>query len=158
MPRGSSALAPHEVLLRRTSAPLELESHDYFADEQLLPDQTLPESDLLKAVHAYASDFYRCATDDHGRCDFRSMNETALLAVGILLEEAAVEALGENGDMVLVEPEGLDNLIPESRTTKLQVHGMVKPIATPSPAGSGEDDVESEESDQPRRKRGRRFD
>lgn len=34
---------------------------------------------------------------------FRSMDDTALLAVGILLEEAADEVLGETGDMVFVE-------------------------------------------------------
>lgn len=39
------------------------------------------------------------------------MDETALLACGILLEEAAKELLGENGDMVFTEPdkEGLFN-------------------------------------------------
>lgn len=31
------------------------------------------------------------------------MDETALLAMGILLEEAAAEALGETGDLVFVE-------------------------------------------------------
>ncbi len=36
------------------------------------------------------------------------MDETALLAVGILLEEAAEEVLGEKGDMVFVEGEELE--------------------------------------------------
>lgn len=35
--------------------------------------------------------------------DERSMDETALLAVGILLEEAGREALGKTGDMVFTE-------------------------------------------------------
>lgn len=39
---------------------------------------------------------------------FCSMDETALLAVGILLEEAAEEVLGEKGDMVFVEGEEMD--------------------------------------------------
>ena len=36
------------------------------------------------------------------------MDETALLAMGILLEEAGGVALGETGDLVFVEEEGED--------------------------------------------------
>ena len=65
----------------------------------------LPESDLLKAVHAYTADFYARNTTDGGQVSIRSMNETALLAMGILLEEAMVHVLGDTGDMALVEGE-----------------------------------------------------
>ena len=51
----------------------------------------------------YASDFYGRATSDKGACDFRSMDETALLALGILLEESAKHCLGEKGHLVFVE-------------------------------------------------------
>ena len=68
-------------------------------------DQKLPDSDLLQAVHAYASDFYENATHDKGLIDFASMDETALLAIGILLEEATAHCLGDTGDMVFVEDE-----------------------------------------------------
>lgn len=37
------------------------------------------------------------------------MDETALIAMGILLEEMAKEALGETGDLVLVEGEGISD-------------------------------------------------
>ncbi len=68
-------------------------------------NQKLPESDLLKAIHAYASDFYGRAVKGKGKVDFESLDETALLAVGILMEEMAREALGETGDLAFVEGE-----------------------------------------------------
>ena len=37
------------------------------------------------------------------------MDETALLAMGILLEEAAKEILGESGDLVFVEGDEVDS-------------------------------------------------
>lgn len=99
------------MLFRRKDAPTRYHEHDiYYANERLPAPKAklLPESDLLKAVHAYAADFYAKATKQEGRGDWRSLDETALLAVGILLEEAAVEALGETGDLVLVEAEEKD--------------------------------------------------
>ena len=68
-------------------------------------NQKLPESDLLKAIHSYASDFYGRAVKGKGKADFESLDETALLAVGILMEEMAGEVLGETGDMAFVEGE-----------------------------------------------------
>ena len=65
----------------------------------------LPDSDLLKAIHTYASDYYSRATADGGRGDFHSMDETALLAMAILLEESAKESLGDTGDLAFVEGE-----------------------------------------------------
>jgi len=127
----------------------------YFADENLEPDQKLPGSELLRAVHAYASDFYSVATEDRGKCDFRSLDETALVALGILLEEAAVNVLGETGDMVLVEPAGFDSFVPESRATQMQVSGRVPQIQTP-PYVSEESSEESDEDGMRERKRRRR--
>lgn len=106
LPSSFISVPPEEVLFRRFNAPTRYAEHDiYFVNEQLRPDQTLPDSDLLKAIHAYVSDFYTNATADRGRCVWSSMDETALIALGILLEETAVEALGETGDMVFVEGE-----------------------------------------------------
>lgn len=65
----------------------------------------LPESDLLKALHCYTSDFYSRATSDAGIDDWKSLDETALMALGILIEEAALHTLGETGDMVFTEGE-----------------------------------------------------
>lgn len=44
------------------------------------------------------------------RVDERSMDETALLSLGILLEEAARESLGRKGDLVFTEGVNDDNI------------------------------------------------
>ena len=77
----------------------------YWADRHLADNQKLPESDLLKAIHAYSSDFYGRAVKGRGKVDFESLDETALLAMGILMEEMARDALGETGDLAFVEGE-----------------------------------------------------
>jgi hypothetical protein len=82
-----------------------METDTYFANEALPADRPLPDSDLVKAIHAYSSDFYAHATAERGQGSWHTMDETALLAMGILLEEAAKESLGETGDMVFVEGE-----------------------------------------------------
>ncbi|OJD13272.1 hypothetical protein AJ78_06251 [Emergomyces pasteurianus Ep9510] len=106
LPTTSVPVTPEEVLFRRLNAPVRYVENDfYFAHERLPPDQQLPDSDMLKAIHTYASDFYANATLDQGHADWQSMDETALIALGILLEEAANESLGETGDMVFVEGE-----------------------------------------------------
>jgi hypothetical protein len=61
----------------------------------------LPDSDLLKAIHAYASDFYSISPE--GDVAFGSMNGTALVAMGILLEEMCAEDMGETGHLALLE-------------------------------------------------------
>lgn len=68
----------------------------------------LPDSDLLKAIHSYSSHFYGASKRGQGQVDERdlderSMDETALLAFGILLEEAGREVLGRRGDLVFTE-------------------------------------------------------
>ncbi|EXJ79013.1 hypothetical protein A1O3_08514 [Capronia epimyces CBS 606.96] len=145
-------LAPEDVLLRKTSIPAKfiLESYDAAAD---LPSAVkLPESELLKAVHTYVSDFYSTTTPDGGTYDFRSLDETALIAVGILLEEAVREALGESGDMVFVEPEGLDAALEESKMTKHQVQGKVTPVIRPKDTSDEESVQENDESPAKRRR------
>lgn len=87
------------------------------AHERDLPDEgrdVLPPSDLLKAVHSFASRYYD-ALGDGGKREAhfvggrniteKSMDETALLAFGILLEEAGREVLGARGDLVFTEGE-----------------------------------------------------
>ena len=97
-------IPPEEVLFRRSKAPERFEEDDYYwEDRHLTEKQKLPDSDLLKAIHTYASDFYSRATPDAGQVDFSSMDGSALLALGILLEEAAEHLLGATGDMVFVE-------------------------------------------------------
>ncbi|KLJ06144.1 hypothetical protein EMPG_10438 [Blastomyces silverae] len=117
-PTASSVpVTPEEVLFRRVNAPVRYAENDfYFADERLPSSQRLPDSDMLKAIHTYASDFYANATLDQGHADWQSMDETALIALGILLEEAAHESLGETGDMVFVEGEEITD--PEELPTR----------------------------------------
>lgn len=112
--RRDPRLAPEEVLFRHKRAPERFAEKDiYFANEDL-PDggrSLLPDSDLLKSIHAYSSRFYEAMGRRRGPASFvgsrlvdeASMDETALLAMGILLEEAAREALGKRGDLVFTE-------------------------------------------------------
>ena len=105
-------LAPDEVLFRRKDAPERYFEYDiYHAHERDLPHEgqgILPESDLLKAIHGYTSKFYDAKDHDSSamgnwNVNERSMDETALLALGILLEEAGKEVLGRRGDLVFTE-------------------------------------------------------
>ena len=163
-------IGPEEYLLRRTRIGIPGEAVDEAArvtdvvsnnSKERLP---LPDSDTLKAIHAYAADFYRACNgyrmgNDHhyeGGLDSRSMDETALLAVGFLLEEAVREALGENGDMAFVEPQGREDGLEESKMTRYQIQGMV-PLSSSSVASPrrqrqqemfSEDEEDSWEHDQ----------
>ena len=115
-PTRDAPLAPDEVLFRRRAAPQRYAEHDiYFSHRHDLPQGgrgVLPDSDLLKAVHAYSSAYYAAHRRTEGGeggeggedVDERSMDETALLAFGILLEEAGREVLGKRGDLVFTEP------------------------------------------------------
>ncbi|KHN96931.1 uncharacterized protein MAM_05040 [Metarhizium album ARSEF 1941] len=126
-PTHGTPIAPDEVLFRRKEAPVRYVEHDvYNAHERDLPQggrDILPDSDLLKSVHAYASKFYgamerRRSEMNQGAeagagnsssimgkrgVDEQSLDETALLAFGILLEEASREILGQRGDLVFTE-------------------------------------------------------
>ncbi|KAF3058685.1 hypothetical protein GL218_05359 [Daldinia childiae] len=109
--RRDPTLAPEEVLFRRIRAPVRYAEKDiYHAHEELRDGGrgTLPESDMLKAVHSYSSHFYAALATTRGETDTRnideqSMDETALLAFGILLEEASRNTLGKTGDLVFTE-------------------------------------------------------
>lgn len=98
---------PEEVLFRNRGAPQRYEEIDFYWANEKLPLQgaELPDSDLLKAVHAYASIYYGRRG---GKADFRSLDETALMAVGVLLEECADGLLGRGGEGVFVEGEAVN--------------------------------------------------
>lgn len=119
-------LSAQEVLYQRTGAPIiYAEKSDEFNFAERVPPGSLPDSDLLKALHSYTSDFYARTPDPRvpsrkkkggqeesfegmqarmKRCrDFKSMDETALLAFGILMEEMMRESLGETGDLAFTE-------------------------------------------------------
>lgn len=112
--RGNPTLTPEEVLFKRSGAPVRYAEQDIYQAHEGLPDggrSILPDSDLLKTIHSYTSHFYRdlpanrqtiSSTTGEGVSE-RSMDETALLAFGILLEEAGRDALGKRGDLVFTE-------------------------------------------------------
>ena len=92
------------------------ESDPYWAHKDLTEDQKLPDSDLLKAIHTYASDFYDRNFGEQAQADFHSLDETALLSLGILLEEMADQALGETGDLALTEGEVGESTVSETES------------------------------------------
>jgi hypothetical protein len=61
----------------------------------------LPPSDLLWGIHQRASEFYT----ENGKGQFKFMDETALLAMGVLLEETMRGSLGETGHLAFLEPD-----------------------------------------------------
>ncbi|KAK8244342.1 hypothetical protein HDK90DRAFT_153410 [Phyllosticta capitalensis] len=136
-------LRPDEVLFKMRNAPERFaESDPYDADRHLGQHQRLPDSDLVKALHAYASDFYNASFGKSSKRDYKSMDETALLALGILVEEAAVELLGPTGDLAFVEGEK-DHMINMSQAWNgMQwTRSVVEVQAT---RGSGPEDRQSE--------------
>ncbi|KAK6951394.1 hypothetical protein Daesc_007929 [Daldinia eschscholtzii] len=110
--RRDPTLEPEEVLFRRIRAPVRYAEKDIYQAHEALRDGgrgTLPDSDMLKAIHSYSSHYYaalaaaRGEAGDRRNIDEHSMDETALLAFGILLEEASRSALGRTGDLVFTE-------------------------------------------------------
>jgi len=149
--------APEEVLLRRVNAPDQIPFEYYNADEELSRDQKLPDSDLLKDVHAYVSDFYELTNAPRDRYDFRSLDETALLAMGILLEEACKEPLGASGDMVFTEPQSWDQQLPQSLESQRQIEGVVVPKQIQEHESSSEDEETQMLERQPRKRQRRKY-
>ena len=89
----AKSIPPEEALFRHPGAPVRYEEDDVYAADRHLGSQSLPDSDLLKATHAYASDLYSSSLVEDGSRNVQSLDETALLAMGILLEECAQEVL-----------------------------------------------------------------
>ncbi|GAM89241.1 hypothetical protein ANO11243_072780 [Dothideomycetidae sp. 11243] len=103
--RPGSAVYPEEALFRQRRAPIRYEETDtYFAHERLPPNQPLPDSDLLKAIHVYVSEFY-ARNVAKPEWSYRSLDETALLALGVLLEGLVARRVGETGDLAFLEGE-----------------------------------------------------
>ncbi|KAF3049451.1 hypothetical protein E8E11_008284 [Didymella keratinophila] len=97
-------LRPDEVLFKQANAPVRYEETDYYNAHARLPaDQQLPNGELLTAIHAYVSKLYSRTSQGDVRPAWKCMDETALIAFGILMEETAREILGETGDFAFVE-------------------------------------------------------
>jgi len=98
------SLRPDEVLFKQSKAPIRYEETDYyFAHERLPAGQKLPSGDMLSALHAYVSKLYARNECPEMEKTWRCMDETALMAFGILMEEMANEMLGETGDLAFTE-------------------------------------------------------
>ncbi|KAF2015684.1 hypothetical protein BU24DRAFT_183355 [Aaosphaeria arxii CBS 175.79] len=112
-------LRPDEVLYRASNAPTRYEETDhYFAHTKLRPDQKLPSSELLTALHAYFSEYYERSEEQFNQKIWNSMDETALIALGILMEETAREVLGETGDLAFLEAAGAEDELYEEAEEK----------------------------------------
>jgi len=115
----TSAVPPEAVLFRRKNAPTRYAEDDIYFANKRQSRTDLPESDLLKALHCYTSDFYSRNTADQGAGDWRSLDETALIALGILMEEASRDVLGQTGDLVFTEGELVDETTAKKSTKRL---------------------------------------
>lgn len=97
-------LRPDEVLFKQANAPVRYEETDYYNAHTRLPrDRQLPDGELLTAIHAYVSKLYSRTAEGDNQHAWKCMDETALIAFGILVEETAREVLGETGDFAFVE-------------------------------------------------------
>ncbi|KAF2710551.1 hypothetical protein K504DRAFT_405839 [Pleomassaria siparia CBS 279.74] len=100
----SQPLRPDEVLFKGSNAPVRYEETDYyFAHAELPKDQGLPSGDLLSALHVYIAKYYSRSDESGNPKMWKCMDETALIALGILMEETAKEVLGETGDLAFLE-------------------------------------------------------
>lgn len=116
---GERVLAPEEVLIRRPHhLNNKMKGEPYFAHEHLPRTMRMPPSDMLTAIHAYAADWYKYGMQIF-KPVYRSMDESALLAFGILAEELAKDKLGTVGHRVLLDdPEATDNEDPDNPIPK----------------------------------------
>lgn len=101
-------ITPQEGLLGKQGAPILTEDVDWYSAHRKLPDQgrdIIPDGDLLEALHGYVSDFYEHLIEGDGSVDvdWESLDETALMALGVLVEESVREGLGGQGHTVFVE-------------------------------------------------------
>jgi hypothetical protein len=104
----SKTYAPEQILLGEEEVPSKYkdDEDDTLYDNwyrNLPPQLSLPDSDLLHAIHAYVSDFYSIVSNNQN--GFQSMDGTALLAMGILLDEMVTEMIGETGQLAFLESE-----------------------------------------------------
>ena len=100
---------PNEVLQHSEGAPTGdgFDGAYYSWTDRLPRELRLPDSDLLKALHTYASDYYGHA--EGATHSLLSMDGTALIASAILLEELVAESLEKSGNLVFCEAKGEDN-------------------------------------------------
>ncbi|KAL1793208.1 hypothetical protein ACET3X_008190 [Alternaria dauci] len=98
-------LRPDEVLFKRKNAPMRYEEDDYYpAHTKLPPGQTLPSGDLADVLRKYVSTLWAKTKGPRlVHRTWRGMDESALIALSILMEETARGVLGETGDLAFTE-------------------------------------------------------
>jgi hypothetical protein len=70
----------------------------------------IPPSDLLETMHRYVSRFYDRPDVERKHLHYKSMDGTALLALGILLEETLKHSLGKTGHLAFLAAEDEDEI------------------------------------------------
>ena len=118
----------------------------------------MPESDLLKALHAYASDYYGKILGEEAEISYGSLDGSALLALGVLMEESAKDCLGETGDLAFLEGEKVDDENQRGESFNLNGSNAHKSrVALPASRSEASSSAAGMRADQPEsRKRKRR--
>jgi len=96
-----------DVLVRHNASAF-LKHTDHLQQDFFNPDPNLPNRGLVMALRAYASNFYARAIPGGGEIDYCSMDTSALLAIGKLLEATVETIIGETGDLAFVEGASFD--------------------------------------------------
>ncbi|EFX02903.1 hypothetical protein CMQ_2832 [Grosmannia clavigera kw1407] len=173
-------LAPEDVLFQHPDAPTRYHEKDiYFTNEDLpnAGEGLIPNSELLDEVHTYTSRFYEAlAIRAEQRLDRtqtgivnarlldeRSMDETALIAFGILLEEAGRHILGARGDLVFTEADDEDD--DESEETEgggegeeaESVHTTGRSVDSKEPKSADSEEEEREQAQKKQRLKRRKL-
>lgn len=103
---GTSPPRPHRAADPRDALAARLGTHPSQLPD-VPPSLALPSSDLLDAVHGHAALLYGGAAADEDNRQaaaphaLQSMNESALLTIGIVVEEWVKEAIGADGHFCL---------------------------------------------------------
>ena len=139
-------IPPERALFRLKGRAFEGDDDPYWAHENLAPNQQLPDSELLKAIHAYAADFYSKSYGEEASVDFCSLDETALICLGILLEEMADGVLGDTGDLAFTESENVQPYMEGGKIMKSDRASGETQKETPAMSATGEPTEGEEDS------------
>ncbi|KAI5783533.1 hypothetical protein EDC01DRAFT_209662 [Geopyxis carbonaria] len=93
--RSRNARPADEVLGRRRHA---LQKGNEYRE---VKKSCAPGNDIMTAIHRYSMEFYHASGMDD--VSNGSMDESALLAIGVLLEETIHELLSQSGHMALID-------------------------------------------------------
>ncbi|KAI8935968.1 hypothetical protein NX059_007472 [Plenodomus lindquistii] len=137
-------LRPDEVLFKQAKAPIRYEETDYYhAHATSAVQQQLPNGDLLMSIQSYVSKLYsRTARPGHDNT-WKCMDETSLIACGILLEETARELLGSTGDLAFTEATNMEG----DKAANVGAVSAMQGTPSDHPTDSAHSESSSSESD-----------